>query len=77
METAVARPLSQTDQGQVVSVTNIVAGRGLKMRLASMGLIPKTKIQVLRNGKSGPVVISVKNTRVALGRGVAEKIIVT
>jgi len=74
VETQLAIQLSQVDEGRFVSIANINAGRGLRMRLTAMGLRPGTRIQVLRNGKSGPIVVSIKNTRMALGRGVADKI---
>lgn len=76
METQLAIPLSVAEEGQTVSIVNITAGRGLRTRLTSMGLLPKTKIIVLRNSGAGPFVIRIKNTRMALGRGVAEKIMV-
>jgi ferrous iron transport protein A len=76
METISTRPLSQVDEGQVVSIVSIEGGRVLRSRLATMGLLPKTRILVVHNGRSGPFVISVKNCRMVIGRGVADKIIV-
>ena len=77
METAITRPLSQVKEGQTVSIAAIEGGRELRSRLTAMGLLPKTVINVIRNGKSGPFVINVKNSKVALGRAVAEKIMVS
>jgi len=76
MEAKSTRPLSQVAEGQTVSIVCIEAGRGLRSRLVTMGLLPKTQICVVRNGRSGPFVISIKNSRIALGRGVADKIMV-
>jgi ferrous iron transport protein A len=76
MEDKSARPLSQVAEGQVVSVVSINSGRGLRNRLTAMGLMPKTQIQVVHNGRLGPFVISIKNSRMAIGRGVADKIMV-
>jgi ferrous iron transport protein A len=39
-------------------------------------LLPGTQIKVLHNGRFGPFVISIKNSRMAIGRGVADKIMV-
>ena len=77
MKTIVSRPLSQIEEGQTVSVIRIGGGRGLKIRLTAMGLLPNTKITMVRNGRSGPFVINVKNSRMALGRGIVDKIMVS
>jgi Fe2+ transport system protein FeoA len=77
METAITRPLSQVEQGQTVSIIRIGGGRGLRARLTMLGLLPNTQITVIHNGRSGPFVISVKNSKMALGRGVVEKIVVS
>ena len=70
------RPLSTVKAGQKVKLTRIEAGRGLNSRLASMGLLPNVEITVISNGHPGPFVISVKNSRIMLGRGMAHKIMV-
>jgi len=41
-----------------------------------MGLLPKIQITVVQNGGRGPFVVSIKNSRMVLGRGVADKIMV-
>jgi Fe2+ transport system protein FeoA len=74
MEATSTRPLSQVEEGQTVSVICIDGGRGLRSRLTAMGLLPNIVVRMVRNGRGGPVVISIKNSRVALGRGVADKI---
>jgi Fe2+ transport system protein FeoA len=76
MEAKNTRLLSQVAEGQIVSVVAIAGGRGLRSRLTTMGLLPNTQIQVVHNGRSGPFVISIKNSRMAIGKGVADKIMV-
>ena len=76
METTITRPLSEVTEGQTVNIIRIDGGRDLRSRLTTMGLLPKTRIKVVRNGKSGPFVISVKNSKMALGRGIVDKIMV-
>ncbi len=41
-----------------------------------MGLVPGAEIEVLRNSLHGPFLISVKGSRIALGRGMAQDIVV-
>ena len=49
----------------------------MKVRLTTLGLLPKTQVTVVHNGRSGPFVISVKNSKMALGRAVVDKIMVS
>ena len=70
-------PLSMVGGNKEVTVVAINAGRGLQARLFSLGLIPGVTVKVLSNSRPGPVRISTKDTRLALGWGVAQKIIVS
>ena len=60
-------------EGEEGVVHSISAGRGLTIRLASMGIAPGMKIKTLKNSK-GALVIITNGTRVAIGRGQASKI---
>jgi ferrous iron transport protein A len=71
------RPLSLVKAGEKVRLVYIDAGQGLRGRLVAMGLVPGTILTVINNDRPGPFVISVKNTKVMLGRGMAQKIIVS
>ncbi|MHC4666332.1 MAG: FeoA family protein [Planctomycetota bacterium] len=62
--------------GETVKITTVHAGQDLKSRLASMGLLPNVEITVVRNGHPGPFVISVKDSKMMLGRGIADKVMV-
>jgi len=70
-------PLAMASPGEVVRVADVRAGRGLTRRLADMGLLPGTVIRVINSQMRGPVVVEVKGTRLALGHGMAHKILVT
>ncbi len=70
------RPLSVVKEGETVKLATINAGRGLKNRLTTMGLLPNVEITVINNSHPGPFVISIKNSRMMLGRGMAHKIMV-
>jgi len=63
--------------GEKVILVSIDAGQGLKSRLTAMGLVPNVEITVLNNSHPGPFVISVKDSRMILGKGMARKIVVT
>lgn len=63
-------------EGSKVVIREIVgSGHGLKRRLLEMGLTPGTEVEVLRNGW-GPVIVRFRGSSVAIGRGMASKIIV-
>ena len=70
-------PLSIVKAGEKVRLVSIDAGRGLKSRLTAMGLVPNVEITVVNNSHPGPFVISVKDSKMILGRGMAHKIVVT
>ena len=68
--------LSAVAEGECVRLVGIEAGRGLAARLAAMGLVPNVLVQVVANQGRGPIAVDVKGTRLALGRGMAHKILV-
>ena len=76
MEDEKRRPLSKVKAGETVKLAGIEAGRDLHSRLAAMGLVSNVEITVVSNNKTGPFVISVKNSKMMLGRGMAQKIMV-
>jgi len=70
------KPLSTVRSGQRVTLAGIEAGRSLNSRLSAMGLVPNVEITVISNNHPGPFVILVKRSKVVLGRGMAQKIMV-
>lgn len=70
-------PLTIVQVGRRVRFVAVDAGCGLQGRLAAMGLVPGVEIEVLRNSGHGPFLIAVKGSRIMLGRGMAQKIMVT
>ena len=69
-------PLAMTQPDEVVQVVSIGAGWGLTRRLADMGLTPGVSISVINSQMPGPVIINLRGSRLALGRGIAHKIMV-
>lgn len=76
MEPEKLRSLSDVQAGETVRLARIEAGRGLNSRLAAMGLVADVEIKVVNNSHPGPFVISVKDSKMMLGRGMAQKIMV-
>lgn len=56
--------------------TSLEGGRGAMHRLTDMGLIPGERLRLLHNSGYGPVTVLIKGAKVALGHGLAAKIMV-
>ncbi len=69
-------PLTGLGPGQVGVVRQLAGGRGFVARLASLGFAPGVEVQMLQNFGHGPLIVLVRDTRVALGRGEAMKVLV-
>ncbi len=69
--------LSKLGTGESGIVKTYTGGRGMLGRCLSMGFTPGSLVKMLKNFGSGPVLVKVHDTEVALGRGIAEKIVVT
>ena len=72
-----ALSLAEIPPGAEAVVSGIGGGRELAARLAGLGLIVGSQLKVLQNAGRGPMLVLVRDTRVALGRGEATRIAVT
>ena len=71
------QPLSTVRADSTVQMVSVNCGRGLCARLASMGLRPGTCFKVLKSSPPGPLMIAVGHSRLGLGRGIAQRIMVS
>lgn len=69
-------PLSSLKPGERGVVVGLSGGRGLTSRLISLGFTLGTEVTLLQNYGRGPLLVTVRDTRVALGRGEALKVLV-
>jgi Fe2+ transport system protein FeoA len=69
-------PLTMVSEGRKVVLREIIGGMGIRRRLTNMGLHPGTHLKIISNSGRGPFVISVGDTKLMLGRGMAQKIMV-
>lgn len=69
-------PLIAARQGERLTIKEISGGAGARMRLITMGLRPGDLIDVITNLKDGQIVVALDGKRYALGRGLAQKVIV-
>jgi ferrous iron transport protein A len=69
--------LPRAAAGEDVAITAVRAGWGLKRRLADMGLVPGARLKIVSSGHPGRVVLELHGSRLALGHGMACKIVVS
>ena len=60
---------------KVYLVERINGGSMATQRLTHLGITPNTPLKVITKGR-GPILIEVRGSRLALGRGIASKVIV-
>ena len=68
--------LSTVRSGESVQIEKMEGGHHFLSRLASLGFTPGARLRVLQNYGHGPIIVSLRDTRIALGRGEAEKILI-
>ncbi|ASJ07130.1 FeoA family protein [Thermococcus pacificus] len=69
-------PLNSLKPGERGVVVNILGGPTARQRLVGMGLTPGATIQIIEAHSHGPIIISVGGVRFAIGRGMADKVMV-
>lgn len=70
-------PLSELKPGEKATIKSFHGGFGIRRRLDSMGLIVGKKIKVVsRHPFMGPIVIRIDNMEIAIGRGMAHRIVI-
>lgn len=67
-------PLSSMLTGQIGTILDLSGGRGLIGRLAALGFTPGASVEMLQNYSHGPLIVEVRDVRIALGRGEAQKV---
>ena len=70
-------PLAMACAGEKVHIHSVAGGRGVHQRLASMGLSVGSEIEVIKRGIPGPFLVGLGDTRLAIGVGIAHKIMVS
>ena len=76
-EEAPAVALSMVRGGEIVRVVQLWGGPGMKQRLASMGLNVGSEVEVAKAVGPGPMILIVKDVRLAIGFGLAKHIMVS
>ncbi len=71
------KTLDVVEPGQKARVVEVRGGWGFRQRLSEMGILPDEIVTVASASLwKGPVLVRVNSNEVALGRGVARKVMV-
>ena len=70
------RPLADFAPGEGAIITAFTGGRKLQERMVALGLFPGQRLTICQNNGSS-LVVSLCGSRLALGRGVSQKILAT
>jgi ferrous iron transport protein A len=62
-------PLGDLPSGESGTIVDLAGGRTFVARCLALGCTPGTRVFMERNGNRGPVIVVVRGTRIALGRG--------
>ncbi len=71
-----AERLSSVATGESVQIRSLDGGHQFLSRLAALGFTPQACLRVVQNYGHGPIIVVLRDTRIALGRGEASKIII-
>jgi ferrous iron transport protein A len=69
-------PLDRLPRGAAAVVRQLQGGDELAQRLAALGLTVGAPFVVLQNTGRGPLLVIARETRIALGRGEATRVLV-
>ena len=75
-EIKLRKQLSEVRSGEDATILLFQGGRAVNNRLTSLGFTPGVRVHMTQNYGRGPLIVTVRGTRVALGRGEAAKILI-
>lgn len=76
-ERTLLMPLAMAKTGEIVVVQEIAGGQTARSRMSDMGLRTGDLIEIINNTGQGRIILGHDCTRLAIGRGIAQKIMVS
>jgi putative membrane protein insertion efficiency factor len=76
MDDSALTALSRIPTGTQVTVAKLNGGEGFRDKVISLGVIPGKTLTVQSYSKKGPLVVQMEGSRIAIGRELAERILV-
>lgn len=68
-------PLTYANPGEENIIKKIGGGEGMRRHLAQLGFVPGATVTVITD-MAGNVIVNIKESRIAINRGMANKIMV-
>jgi len=72
-----AFPLALAGIGETLTIMGVKAGKGLNQKLMELGVPVGSEVNVVQRGHGGAAVVSRGSVRIALGAGMAQKVMVS
>lgn len=69
-------PLPMLREGSKGKVVAVHGGNKASLRLIEMGFNPGTCVRLIKSAHRGPLIVAIDDTRFAIGKGMAMKIMV-
>jgi len=77
MQNGHAFPLALAGLGETLKIIGVKAGKGLNQKLMELGVPVGSVVNVVQRGHGGAAVVSRGSVRIALGAGMAQKVMVS
>lgn len=68
--------LAMGNQNEELKVLQVGHDEKFKKRLSDMGIYKEATVKIIKNDIPGPLILDIKGSRLILGRGQAQKIMV-
>jgi ferrous iron transport protein A len=68
--------LDRMKKGTRGTVLSVLGGHGAALRLSAQGIVPGMVVEKMSELRGGPVLVRVGGAQVALGRGLAKRVLV-
>jgi len=66
--------LNAAPAGQPLTLKNITGGTEVRRRLSELGLTTGMRFEIVQIARSGPILLRIAGSKIALGRGMASHI---
>ncbi|HPH03333.1 MAG TPA: FeoA family protein [Spirochaetota bacterium] len=61
-------------RGTTLILKDVLGGHEVRHRLAEMGMVSGTELELLQASGSGPVMVRIGGSKIGIGRGMAQRI---
>jgi len=70
------KTLAEINKGEKVTIKTLAGGKSFKEKLVNLGLLPGVEIEVVSTTPKGPFILKIRDSKIVLGYGMVQKILV-